>query len=147
MASYQEIAARYDAANRRVDGLLTLTSTVTLAAQLVVAAAHDDPHFQSPALVDRGGPIRRRARALGVVARGFVGGSRLIGPSSLYEGWLELSPSEFKLNGIYWAREQFQRTADAIWRKSWGALRHDGALCIGGRRTSCVDRNGTLGTL
>ena len=51
MASYQEIAARYDAANQRIDGLLTLTSTVTLAAPIVVAAAGGAPDFQSPALI------------------------------------------------------------------------------------------------
>ena len=32
IASYQEIGARFDAANQRIDGLLTLTSTVAPAA-------------------------------------------------------------------------------------------------------------------
>lgn len=120
MASYQEIAARYDAANQRIDGLLTLTSTVTLAAPIVVAAAGGEPDFRSPALIVAV-VLFAAALVLGVIARGFAGGSRLIGPSSLYADWLELSPSEFKLNGIYWAGRHFGQTADAIWRKSWAA--------------------------
>lgn len=120
MASYQEIAARHDAANQRIDGLLTLTSTVTLAAPLLVAAAGADPDFRSLALVVAVA-LFAAVLVVGVVARGFVGGARLISPSSLYEGWLGLSPSDFKLNGIYWAGEHFQQTADAIWRKSWAA--------------------------
>ena len=120
MASYQEIAARYDAANQRIDGLLTLTSTVTLAAPIVVAAAGGDPDFRSPALI-AAVVLFSAALLVGAIARGFAGKSRLIGPSSLYADWLGLSPSEFKLNGIYWAGEHFRQTADAIWRKSWAA--------------------------
>lgn len=85
-----------------------------------MAAAGGAPDFQSPALIVAV-VLFCAALVLGVTARGFAGGSRLIGPSSLYDDWLELSPSEFKLNGIYWAGEHFGQTADAIWRKSWAA--------------------------
>ena len=119
MASYQEIVARYDAANQRIDGLLTLTSTVTLAAPIVMAAA-GEPDFRSPLFVAAVG-FFTVGLILGVGARGFFGGTRIIGPSSLYEDWLELSPTEFKLNGIYWAGEHFRQTATAVWRKSWAA--------------------------
>ena len=50
MASYQEIGARFDAANQRTDGLLTLTSTVTLAAPLIVAATGTGATLRSPLL-------------------------------------------------------------------------------------------------
>ncbi len=120
MASYQEIAARYDAANQRIDGLLTLSSTVTLAAPIVLAAAGGDPDFRSPALI-AAVSLFAAALVLGVVARGFTGSSKLIGPSTLYEDWLQLSATEFKLNAIYWAGTHFQSTAAAIWRKSWAA--------------------------
>lgn len=120
MASYQEIVARYDAANQRIDGLLTLTSTVTLAAPIVMAAAGGEPDFRSPLFV-AAVVFFSVGLILGVGARGFFGGTRIIGPSSLYEDWLELSPPEFKLNGIYWAGEHFRQTATAVWRKSWAA--------------------------
>ena len=38
LLSYQEIGHRYDAVNHRLDVLMTLTSTVTLAAPIIVAA-------------------------------------------------------------------------------------------------------------
>lgn len=120
MASYQEVAHRYDAANQRIDGLLTLTSTVTLAAPLIVAATGTETDFRSPLLI-AAAVLFIVVLFLGVVARGFVGGVTLMAPSDLYQGWLGLSPTEFKLSGVYWAGQHFDQTASVIWRKSWAA--------------------------
>ena len=120
MASYQDIAQRHDAANQRIDGLLTLTSTVTLAAPLIVAATGTDTDFRSPLLI-AAAILFVVVLVTGVIARGFVGGVTLMAPTDLYRGWLDLSPTDFKLSGVYWAGQHFDETASVIWRKSWAA--------------------------
>ena len=120
MSSYQDIAQRHDAANHRIDGLLTLTSTLTLAAPLIVAATGTETDFRSPSLV-AAALLFVVVLLIGVVARGFVGGVTLMAPTDLYQEWLDLSPIDFKLSGVYWAGQHFDQTASVIWRKAWAA--------------------------
>ena len=117
MASYQEIGARFDAANQRIDGLLTLTSTVTLAAPLIVAATGTGATLRSPLLAVVAG-LFAAVLLLGVAGRGLVGSLTLVDPSDLYEDWLGLRETEFKLDGVYWAGEHFEHGMNVVWRKS-----------------------------
>ena len=117
MASYQEIGARFDAANQRIDGLLTLTSTVTPAAPLIVAATGTGATLRSPLLAVVAG-LFATVLLFGVAARGLVGSLTLVGPSDLYEDWLGLGETEFKLDGLYWAGEHFEHGMNVVWRKS-----------------------------
>ena len=120
MASYQEIAARYDAANRRVDGLLTLTSTLTLAAPLIVAATDTGTALRSPILVVVAG-LFAVVLLLGVAGRGLAGTLRFVDPFDLYESWLGLDETDFKLEGVYWAGEHVDHGMRVVWRKSLAA--------------------------
>ncbi|MXW35896.1 MAG: hypothetical protein F4Z60_10480 [Chloroflexi bacterium] len=117
MASYQGIAARYDAANQRLDGLLTLTSTVTLAAPLIVAATGAASALQSP-LVVAVACLFAAVLVLGVAGRGVVGSPRLVDPADLYEDWIDLEEIDFELEAVYWAGEHFEHGMRVVWRKS-----------------------------
>ena len=117
MASYQEIANRYDAANHRIDGLLTSISTVTLAAPLIVAATSNGATLKSPLMVVAA-ILFALVLVVGVIGRGFVGGMTLIAPSDLYSQWLGLCETDFKLSGVYWAGQHFDKSARVIWWKS-----------------------------
>ena|GEM_PF-2114293 len=120
MASYQEIAARYDAANRRIDGLLTLASTVTLAAPLIVAATGTGTALRSPILVVVAGSFAV-VLLLGVAGRSLAGTLRFVDPFDLYESWLGLGETDFKLEGVYWAGEHVDHGMRVVWRKSVAA--------------------------
>ena len=117
MASYQEISTRDAATSHRIDGLLTLTSTVTLAAPLVVTATGAGPPLQSPLLVAVVG-LFATVLVLGVAGRGFVGSPKSVDPSDLYDDWIELDQTEFKLASMYWAGMHFQHGMRVVWRKS-----------------------------
>ena len=117
MASYQGIAARDAATGQRIDGLLTLTSTVTLAAPLVVAATGAVTPLQSPLLVAVAG-LFATVLVLGVAGRGFVGSPKSVDPADLYEAWIDLDEIEFKLEAVYWAGEHFAHGMRVVWRKS-----------------------------
>ena len=117
MASYQEIAARDAATGQRIDGLLTLTSTVTLAAPLVVAATGTVPPLQSSLLVAVAA-LFATVLVLGVAGRGFVGSPKSVNPADLYEAWIDLDEIEFKLEAVYWAGEHFEHGMRVVWRKS-----------------------------
>lgn len=120
MTSHQEIAARYDAANQRIDGLLTLTSTVTLAAPIVVAATGTGAALRSPILLVAAG-LFAVVLLLGVAGRGLAGTVRFVDPFDLYESWLRLDQADFKLASIYWAGEHVDHGMRVVWRKSLAA--------------------------
>ena len=126
--SYQEIAPRYDAVNHRIDQLLTLTTTVTLAAPLIVAATHSGIELVSPLFLTAAF-LFVVSLCLGGVARGF-GSLTLIAPAELHAHWLGLHEREFKLRGVYWAGQHFEASARAIWQKSWMAHGMTGLLLI-----------------
>ena len=117
MASYQEIAARDAATGQRIDGLLTLTSTVTLAAPLVVAATGAAPAWQSPFLVAVA-CLFAAVLVLGVAGRGLAGSPRPVDPTDLYAEWIDLDETDFKLEAVYWAGEHFEHGMRVVWRKS-----------------------------
>ncbi len=117
MASYQAIAARDAATGQRIDGLLTLTATVTLAAPLVVAATGAVPPLQSPLLVAVAS-LFATVLVLGVAGRGFVGSPKSVDPADLYQSWIDLDEIEFKLEALYWAGEHFAHGMRVVWRKS-----------------------------
>ena len=120
IASYQEIAARSDAANQRIDGLLTLTSTVTLAAPIVVAATGTGAALRSPILLVVAG-LFAVVLLLGVAGRGLAGTLRFVDPFELYESWLPLEQTDFKLESVYWAGEHVDHGMRIVWRKSLAA--------------------------
>ena len=117
LSSYQEIAARDAATSQRIDGLLTLTSTVTLAVPLVVAATGAAPPLESPLLVAVAG-LFAAVLVLGVAGRGFVGSPKSVDPTDLYEIWIDFDEIEFKLEAVYWAADHFQHGMRVVWRKA-----------------------------
>ena len=117
MASYDQITHRYDEVNRRIDGLLTLTSTVTLAAPLIVSATDADASLRSPVLVVVA-ILFAAVLMLGVAGRGLVGSLRLVSPFDLSNERLRFDETTFKLDAIYWAGEHFEHGMRVVWRKS-----------------------------
>ena len=117
MASYDQITHRYDEVNRRLDGLLTLTSTVTLAAPLIVSATDAGASLRSPVLVVVA-VLFSAVLVLGVAGRGFVRSLRLVSPFDLSRERLRFDETTFKLDAIYWAGEHFEHGMRVVWRKS-----------------------------
>lgn len=99
--SYTRAESRWDAVHQRVDTLLALVTTVTVAAPIVATALLKSPEFTSPLLIAAGGVYL--AILLGAVTVRSAGSLRQLSPQLLYEGWLHLDEGEFKRRLIYWA--------------------------------------------
>jgi hypothetical protein len=117
--SYQLASDRLNAANSRIEHLIGTAVTLTLAVPAFVAAAVDEPAFDSWWLYAAGGTFAVML-LLGLVARA-VGGIIVISPAELYQGWLHLQQQEFRARLVYWSGEHFRRNLSRIWWKSSAA--------------------------
>lgn len=113
---------RVDSSNRRLDSLLQLAVTLSLAAPVGIASLINDPNFES---IYAGGAAAAFVvfLAIGFVARSVLGegGVVLLDPSTHYNEWLDLTEAEFKIRSVYWAGQHFDRNATTVWNKAWAS--------------------------
>ena len=114
--SYEWLQNRLDAVNSRIEFILTLSSSLTIAAPVFVKALFTDIYFGScwfvAAIV-----VFIFTALIGLIGRTFSG-LKLISPQKLYDGWLGWSEWEFKKNAIYWAGKHFQFNASLVNKKA-----------------------------
>ncbi len=114
--SYDWLQNRLNAVNTRIEFLLTLSFSITVAIPIFMSALIDDIDFGAwwfVAII----VVFIIIALIGLVERMF-GGIKLVSPQKLYDEWLELSAWEFKRSSIYWAGKNFQDNASLINRKA-----------------------------
>ena len=81
MASYQSMTERLESANQRIDSLLQLTITLTLAVPIAIGSLIEEPEFESPYALAAAVAFVLFL-VTGFVARSLLGGLMLIDPAS-----------------------------------------------------------------
>ena len=120
MASYQSMTERLESATQRIDSLLQLTITLTLAVPIAIGSLIEEPEFESPYALAAAVAFVLFL-VTGFVARSLLGGLMLIDPAVLYNESLHLPEAEFKARSIYWAGEHFGHNSQTVWRKAWAS--------------------------
>jgi hypothetical protein len=115
MPSYQLVAGRFEAADTRLTTLVSLTSTLTLAAPIFGKNVQPNISFASPFFV-AGMVIFLLSALTGILGR-ISGSLTLPDPMVLYNQSLEETEWEFKKNQIYFAGENFNSNVQAIRKK------------------------------
>lgn len=103
--SHDWITARLEAIDSRLDSILNLVATVTIAAPVLAGAIQEEPDFGSPWFVGAMS-IFAVIVLLGVIVRTF-GQVMTFSPSELYAKYLHYAEWEFKKNLIYWGGQNF----------------------------------------
>jgi hypothetical protein len=118
--SYQMLASRFEAADGRLTSLLTMASSLTLAAPIFAKSVHPSIAFNSGWFI--AGMV---CFCLAVVA-GLVGRLRgvltLPNPAHQYNKTLHLPLWEFRQQAIYFAGQHFNKNIQAITVKGRAAL-------------------------
>jgi hypothetical protein len=112
--SYQLLVARFEAADGRLNNLVTFISSMVVGLP-VFARAVRPPLFRVAIAV------LVVAAMVGISVR-LSGRLKLVDPTVLYREALQETEWEFKKNAIFYAGRHFTANADAIDRKGDGAL-------------------------
>jgi hypothetical protein len=115
LPSYQLLMARFEAADGRIQSMLTFAATITLGIPVFGKSINPGLSLASPWLwlaVVTFGCIA----VIGVVGRA-QGSLRLVDPGVLYEKWLHRSEWTFRKDMIHFAGQDFKDNADAIRHK------------------------------
>ena len=116
LPSYQWMLTRLEAADSRLQGLVTFTITVTLAFSAANRAIRPDISY------DSGWFLAAMATAMVIVIAGLV--ARLYGvvtladPEKVYDKWLRYSEWEFQTRALYFAGQHFKANRSLIRVKS-----------------------------
>ncbi|MEX2446856.1 MAG: hypothetical protein WD734_05890 [Dehalococcoidia bacterium] len=114
LPSYEAMFARVEAATSRIDSIVTLSTTLTLAAPALVASVTGAPltsRWLYAALVVF---MLLLVLAIGMRTRSVI---TIVSPAVLYETWLHLDEFEFKRRAVYWAGEHFEKNSRTVYRK------------------------------
>ena len=115
-SSYDWVQNRFDAANGRIEFLLTFASTVTVAAPVFIKALYTDIGFGSSWF--KAAIIVFVLSAIVGIAGRMYGGLKLVSPQTLYDKWLSRSEWEFKKDTIYFAGQHFEYNASQVNKKA-----------------------------
>lgn len=119
-SSYSIVADRLDSVNRRIQSLVSLSVTITLAVPTIARAVYADVPFESGWFW--GGCLAFLA-TLCLGAYGRVGGTLdIFDPMVFHQKWLSLEPPEFKRHFTYYAGEAFNENRSLVNRKGNIAL-------------------------
>ncbi|MEE8337502.1 MAG: hypothetical protein V3R95_05530 [Dehalococcoidia bacterium] len=122
--SYGLMAQRMDAVNRRLEGLVSLAVTLTIAVPIFATALLDNPRRADFDSVVLAGALAAFVISLiiGLTARGWSG-LKLLSPQAMQQDdWAQLSKPDFMKEIIYWAAEHWEHNSTVIYRKSWAAI-------------------------
>jgi hypothetical protein len=118
--SYDALCQRLDAADARLQTLLTYSASFTLAVPVIVGAINKNATFTSYWF------YAAMFLFVVIVIVGTVGLAygtlRLISPKILYEEWLGYSEWEFKKNFVFWAGVHFEQNRGLVNKKGWTAI-------------------------
>ena len=117
VASYDSAVKRLDAVDGRIQTILALMVSVTVAIPSLAVAR--GLRFESIWFV-LAMTCACVSIILGIYAR-LTGDIMLLSPTRLYEGWLHYSEQEFKTNLIYCAGEDFKNNTTLV-RRRWGYM-------------------------
>jgi len=120
LPSYQLLVGRFESADTRLTSLLTLSSTLTLAAPLFAKNVQPAISFRSPFFIFAM-MVFLVAAIVGIFGR-VAGSLALPDPMIMYQKSLHCSEWEFKKNQIYFAGEHFEYNVQAIRKKGNVAL-------------------------
>jgi len=128
LPSYDIVARRFEAADGRLNSLLALASSLTVAAPVLARAVREQPDFASwwfaAAML-----LYAAAVAVGLVGRA-KGQLTVVDPGVHYAHWLHKSEWEFKKDAIYYAAVHFDDNARAVWVKGMFGLAVTGLLLL-----------------
>jgi hypothetical protein len=117
LPSYHWMLTRYEAADSRLQALLTVVATVNLAAPTVLAAVCKDGLRQSPLLLVGALTVGVLAVVVGVVARTTGAGVMLASPEVLWRKWTRLDEWTFKARMLDYSARHFEDNRRAVERK------------------------------
>jgi hypothetical protein len=115
-SSYEVMERRFEAANARIQNLLTWAIGLTSAIPIFAKAIIGDGEFNSLWLL----PVLLAFSALvivGIIAY-RTGGIKLIHPKNLFEEYIQYSELEYKKWIVYWAGKHFDTNQEFINTKS-----------------------------
>ena len=113
--SYQWALARYEAGNTRLQTMLTVVASVSLAVP-TLAKLLDDSLLFADKWFALACVAFLAAMAIGVYGR-HAGTVVLADPRVLLRGWLSLPEAQFKYDALYWASDHFAHNVGAVERK------------------------------
>lgn len=116
LPSYQWMLSRYEAADSRLQALVTLIATVTFAVPATAKAVIDQLSFDSPWFVTAV-LVGLLTALAGVIARAR-GSLTLVDPAKVYDTAPQLSRFEFHRRALHQAGEHFDRNRRVIEQKS-----------------------------
>lgn len=113
--SYEWLQSRLDAANNRLQYIVTLASTITVAAIVLGKAIFTDISYSSVwiwlTLV-----TFVLIAAVAMIGR-MLSGMKLTTPKKLFEDWLGLPELEFKKDAVYFAGQHFEYNSALVSKK------------------------------
>jgi hypothetical protein len=118
--SYQLLVARFEAADGRLNNLVTFISSMVVGLPVFARAVRPEANFASPLFLVAIA-VLVVAAMVGISVR-LSGRLKLVDPTVLYREALQETEWEFKKNAIFYAGRHFTANADAIDRKGDGAL-------------------------
>jgi len=110
--SYQMVASRFEAADGRLTALLTMVSSLTLAAPIFAKAVNPNISFSSGWFV--AGMVCFSLSIVAGLAGRLRGVLTLPNPAHQYDKTLHLSQWEFRQQAIYFAGQHFNKNIAAI---------------------------------
>ena len=113
--SYQWALARFEAGNTRLQTMLAIVASVSLAVP-TLARALDETLSLTDKWFLLAGVAFLAAVAVGVYGR-HTGTVALADPRTLLHSWLTLPEAEFKYGALYWAADHFAHNTKTIERK------------------------------
>ena len=111
--SYEWAAKRFDAMDSRIQTILGLGMSLTLAAPVAFSALKLSPRWN---WLVAAACFFVLALATGIYAR-LKGGLTILTPKMFYQKWLHLSELEFKKNLIYFAGEHLDKNCNLLLAK------------------------------
>lgn len=116
-SSYDWMLTRFEAANSKIQGLLTFSATITAAFPILAKAIFGDVDFSS--LWFYGAIIAFVLLVVtGIVSR-RMGSIKLVHPKILYDKYLHYPHWRFQQMIIYWAGQHFNANNKIIVKKAW----------------------------
>ena len=115
-SSYDVMVERFDAANSRIQNILTWAVGITAIIPIFAKGISGNSNFTSPWFISALSTFLALL-VVGIVAH-RMGGIKLISPEIIYNKYLSHSEEQFKREMIYWSGQHFNTNQQFINKKS-----------------------------
>jgi hypothetical protein len=120
LPSYQLLATRFEAADGRLNNLVTFVSSMVIGLPVFARAVRPEADFASPLFIGAVA-VLAIAGVVGLAGR-LSGRLTLVNPTVLFRETLQEPEWEFRKNAIFYAGKHFEKNAAIIDRKANAAV-------------------------